>query len=174
MALFGQLSKPSKELPLIDVSNPDIMMELLEELAITASTSDWINLHEPHHAEAEDIHAQAREVYEDFLGILQGKIKDKRINRHVTWAGDELREHLLRHEGEGEGDVIERAIKRFLEAFLNLARASHEGQAPISRLQYYAFMSGWAHYFAGLAPDETPPSHTESVSAKEEAENGQS
>ncbi len=174
MALFGQLSKPSKELPLIDVSNPDIMMELLEELAITASTSDWINLHEPHHAEAEDIHAQAREVYEDFLGILQGKIKDKRINRHVTWAGDELREHLLRHEGEGEGDVIERAIKRFLEAFLHFARASHEGQAPISRLQYYAFMSGWAHYFAGLAPDETPPSHTESVSAKEEAENGQS
>ena len=152
MALFGQLSKPSKELPLIDVSNPDIMMELLEELAITASTSDWINLHEPHHAEAEDIHAQAREVYEDFLGILQGKI----------------------NEGEGEGDVIERAIKRFLEAFLHLARASHEGQAPISRLQYYAFMSGWAHYFAGLAPDETPPSHTESVSAKEEAENGQS
>ena len=35
MALFGQLTKPVKELPLIDVSNPDIVMELLEELAIT-------------------------------------------------------------------------------------------------------------------------------------------
>ena len=30
MALFGQLTKPAKELPLIDVSNPDIVMELLE------------------------------------------------------------------------------------------------------------------------------------------------
>lgn len=172
MALFGQLSKPGKELPLIDVSNPDIMMELLEELAITASTSDWINLHEPHHAEAEDIHAQAREVYDDFLGILQGKIKDKRVNRHVSWAGDELREHLLRHEGEGDGDVIERALKRFLDAFLELARATHEGQAPISRLQYYAFMSGWAHYFAGLAPDETPPEHNQSTDTQGGGVNG--
>ena len=172
MALFGQLSKPGKELPLIDVSNPDIMMELLEELAITASTSDWINLHEPHHAEAEDIHAQAREVYDDFLGILQGKIKDKRVNRHVSWAGDELREHLLRHEGEGDGDVIERTLKRFLDAFLELARATHEGQAPISRLQYYAFMSGWAHYFAGLAPDETPPEHNQSTDTQGGSVNG--
>ena len=172
MALFGQLSKPGKELPLIDVSNPAIMMEILVELAITASTSDWINLHEPHHAEAEDIHAQAREVYDDFLGILQGKIKDKRVNRHVTWAGDELREHLLRHEGEGEGDVIERALKRFLDAFLELARATHEGKAPISRLQYYAFMSGWAHYFAGLAPDETPPEHNQSTDTQGESVNG--
>lgn len=32
MALFGQLTKPAKELPLIDVSNPDIVMELLEEV----------------------------------------------------------------------------------------------------------------------------------------------
>ena len=172
MALFGQLSKPGKELPLIDVSNPDIMMELLEELAITASTSDWINLHEPHHAEAEDIHAQAREVYDDFLGILQGKIKDKRVNRHVSWAGDELREHLLRHEGEGDGDVIERALKRFLDAFLELARATHEGQTPISRLEYYAFMSGWAHYFAGLAPDETPPEHNQSTDTQGGSVNG--
>ena len=158
MALFGQLTAPTKELPLIDVSDPDIMMELLEELAITASTSDWIRLNDPHHPEADDIHAQADEVYADLLGILQGKIKDKRVNRHVTWAGEELREHLLKHETDVEGDVIEHALKRFIARFLELARATHNGQSGLSRLEYYAFMSGWAHYFAGLAPDETPPS----------------
>ena len=52
MALFGQLTKPAKELPLIDVSNPDIVMELLEELAITVSTSEWIKANEPYHPEA--------------------------------------------------------------------------------------------------------------------------
>ena len=157
MALFGQLTKPVKELPLIDVSNPDIVMELLEELAITVSTSQWIKEHEPYHPEASDIHDQANDVYADLLGIFQGKVHDKRINRKVRWAGKAMREHLSRHEGEVQGDVIEHAIKRFLDAFLEHARAPQEGRESISRKEYYAFMSGWAHYFAGLAPDETPP-----------------
>ena len=157
MALFGQLSKPVKQLPLIDVSNPDIVMELLEELAITVSTSEWIKEHEPYHPEAADIHDQAQDVYSDLLGIFQGKVRDKRINKKVHWAGNELREHLLRHETDVEGDVIEHAMKRFLAAFLEHARAPEEGRDSISRKEYYAFMSGWAHYFAGLAPDETPP-----------------
>ncbi len=53
------------------------------------------------------------------------------------------------------------AIKRFLDAFLEHARAPQEGRESISRKEYYAFMSGWAHYFAGLAPDETPPKDAE-------------
>lgn len=157
MALFGQLTKPAKELPLIDVSNPDIVMELLEELAITVSTSQWIKENEPYHPEAADIHDQAQDVYSDLLAIFQGKIKDKRINKKVHWAGEPLREHLSRHEGEVQGDVIEHAMGRFLTAFLEHARAPQEGRETISRKEYYAFMSGWAHYFAGLAPDETPP-----------------
>ena len=157
MALFGQLSKPVKQLPLIDVSNPDIVMELLEELAITVSTSQWIKENEPYHPEAADIHDQAKDVYEDLLGIFQGRIKDKRINKKVHWAGDPLREHLARHEAEGEDDVIVRALGRFLVAFLEHARDPQQGKEPISRKEYYAFMSGWAHYFAGLASDETPP-----------------
>ena len=157
MALFGQLTKPAKELPLIDVSNPDIVMELLEELAITVSTSEWIKANEPYHPEAADIHDQAQDVYSDLLGIFQGKVRDKRVNRKVHWAGDPLREHLLRHEVEVEGDVIEFALQRFLRAFLEHARAPQEGRASISRKEYYAFMSGCEHYFAGLAPDETPP-----------------
>ena len=157
MALFGQLTKPAKELPLIDVSNPDIVMELLEELAITVSTSQWIKENEPYHPEAADIHDQAQDVYSDLLAIFQGKIKDKRINKKVHWAGEPLREHLSRHEGEFQGDVIEHAMGRFLTAFLEHARAPQEGRESISRKEYYAFMSGWAHYFAGLAPDETPP-----------------
>ena len=91
MALFGQLTKPVKELPLIDVSNPDIVMELLEELAITVSTSQWIKEHEPYHPEASDIHDQANDVYADLLGIFQGKVHDKRINRKVRWAGKAMR-----------------------------------------------------------------------------------
>lgn len=162
MALFGQLTKPAKELPLIDVSNPDIVMELLEELAITVSTSEWIKANEPYHPEAADIHDQAQDVYSDLLGIFQGKVRDKRVNRKVHWAGDPLREHLSRHEVshhevDVEGDVIEFALQRFLRAFLEHARAPQEGRESISRKEYYAFMSGWAHYFAGLAPDETPP-----------------
>lgn len=157
MALFGQLTKPAKELPLIDVSNPDIVMELLEELAITVSTSQWIKENEPYHPEAADIHDQAQDVYSDLLAIFQGKVKDKRINKKVHWAGEPLREHLSRHEGEVQGDVIEHAMGRFLTAFLGHARAPQEGRESISRKEYYAFMSGWAHYFAGLAPDETPP-----------------
>lgn len=157
MALFGQLTKPAKELPLIDVSNPDIVMELLEELAITVSTSQWIKENEPYHPEAADIHDQAQDVYSDLLAIFQGKVKDKRINKKVHWAGEPLREHLSRHEGEAQGDVIEHAMGRFLTAFLEHARAPQEGRESISRKEYYAFMSGWAHYFAGLAPDETPP-----------------
>ena len=157
MALFGQLTKPAKELPLIDVSNPDIVMELLEELAITVSTSEWIKANEPYHPEAADIHDQAQDVYSDLLGIFQGKVRDKRVNRKVHWAGDPLREHLLRHETKVEGDVIEFALQRFLRAFLEHARAPQEGRESISRKEYYAFMSGWAHYFAGLAPYETPP-----------------
>lgn len=157
MALFGQLTKPAKELPLIDVSNPDIVMELLEELAITVSTSQWIKENEPYHPEAADIHDQAQDVYSDLLAIFQGKIKDKRINKKVHWAGEPLREHLSGHEGEVQGDVIEHAMGRFLTAFLEHARAPQEGRESISRKEYYAFMSGWAHYFAGLAPDETPP-----------------
>ena len=157
MALFGQLTKPAKELPLIDVSNPDIVMELLEELAITVSTSQWIKENEPYHPEAADIHDQAQDVYSDLLGIFQGKVRDKRINKKVHWAGDPLREHLARHEGEVEGDVIEHALGRFLTAFLEHARAPQEGRESISRKEYYAFMSGWAHYFAGLAPEERPP-----------------
>lgn len=158
MALFGQLTKPTKQLPLIDVSNPDIVMELLEELAITVSTSQWIKDNEPFHPEAADIHDQAQDVYSDLLGIFQGKVHDKRINKKVRWAGAPLREHLARHEENVEGDVIEHALKRFLEAFMEHARAPQEGRESISRKEYYAFMSGWAHYFAGLAPDETPPS----------------
>ena len=150
MALFGQLTKPAKELPLIDVSNPDIVMELLEELAITVSTSEWIKANEPYHPEAADIHDQAQDVYSDLLGIFQGKVRDKRVNRKVHWAGDPLREHLSRHEVEVEGDVIEFALQRFLRAFLEHARAPQEGRESISRKEYYAFMSGWAHYFAGL------------------------
>ena len=157
MALFGQLTKPAKELPLIDVSNPDIVMELLEELAITVSTSQWIKENEPYNPEAADIHDQAQDVYSDLLAIFQGKVKDKRINKKVHWAGEPLREHLSRHEGEVQGDVIEHAMGRFLTAFLEHARAPQEGRESISRKEYYAFMSGWAHYFAGLAPDETPP-----------------
>lgn len=157
MALFGQLTKPIKQLPLIDVSNPDIVMELLEELAITVSTSQWIKENEPYHPEASDLHDQAQDVYSDLLGIFQGKIRDKRINKKVHWAGDPLREHLACHEGKVNGDVIEYALHRFLDAFMEHARAPQEGREPISRKQYYAFMSGWAHYFAGLAPDETPP-----------------
>lgn len=157
MALFGQLTKPAKELPLIDVSNPDIVMELLEELAITVSTSQWIKENEPYHPEAADIHDQAQDVYSDLLAIFQGKVKDKRINKKVHWAGEPLREHLSRHEGEVQGDVIEHAMGRFLTAFLEHARAPQEGRESISRKEYYAFMSGWAHYFAGLAPDEIPP-----------------
>ena len=157
MALFGQLTTPAKELPLIDVSNPDIVMELLEELAITVSTSQWIKENEPYHPEAADIHDQAQDVYSDLLAIFQGKVKDKRINKKVHWAGEPLREHLSRHEGEVQGDVIEHAMGRFLTAFLEHARAPQEGRESISRKEYYAFMSGWAHYFAGLAPDETPP-----------------
>lgn len=157
MALFGQLTKPAKELPLIDVSNPDIVMELLEELAITVSTSQWIKENEPYHPEAADIHDQAQDVYSDLLAIFQGKVKNKRINKKVHWAGEPLREHLSRHEGEVQGDVIEHAMGRFLTAFLEHARAPQEGRESISRKEYYAFMSGWAHYFAGLAPDETPP-----------------
>ena len=157
MALFGQLTKPAKELPLIDVSNPDIVMELLEELAITVSTSQWIKENEPYHPEAADIHDQAQDVYSDLLAIFQGKVKDKRINKKVHWAGEPLREHLSRHEGEVQGDVIEHAMGRFLTAFLEHARAPQEGRESISRKEYYAFMSGWAHYFAGLAPDETLP-----------------
>lgn len=157
MALFGQLTKPAKELPLIDVSNPDIVMELLEELAITVSTSQWIKENEPYHPEAADIHDQAQDVYSDLLAIFQGKVKDKRINKKVHWAGEPLREHLSRHEGEVQGDVIEHAMGRFLTAFLEHARVPQEGRESISRKEYYAFMSGWAHYFAGLAPDETPP-----------------
>ena len=157
MALFGQLTKPAKELPLIDVSNHDIVMELLEELAITVSTSQWIKENEPYHPEAADIHDQAQDVYSDLLAIFQGKVKDKRINKKVHWAGEPLREHLSRHEGEVQGDVIEHAMGRFLTAFLEHARAPQEGRESISRKEYYAFMSGWAHYFAGLAPDETPP-----------------
>ena len=157
MALFGQLTKHAKELPLIDVSNPDIVMELLEELAITVSTSQWIKENEPYHPEAADIHDQAQDVYSDLLAIFQGKVKDKRINKKVHWAGEPLREHLSRHEGEVQGDVIEHAMGRFLTAFLEHARAPQEGRESISRKEYYAFMSGWAHYFAGLAPDETPP-----------------
>ena len=153
MALFGQLTKPAKELPLIDVSNPDIVMELLEELAITVSTSEWIKANEPYHPEAADIHDQAQDVYSDLLGIFQGKVRDKRVNRKVHWAGDPLREHLSRHEVNVEGDVIEFALQRFLRAFLEHARAPQEGRESISRKEYYAFMSGWAHYFAGLAPD---------------------
>lgn len=162
MALFGQLSKPVKQLPLIDVSNPDIVMELLEELAITVSTSQWIKEHEPYHPEAADIHDQAQDVYTDLLGIFQGKVHDKRINRKVHWAGDPLREHLIQHEADVKGDVIEHALNRFLDAFLEHARAPQEGRESITRKQYYAFMSGWAHYFAGLAPDETPPVDQES------------
>ena len=75
----------------------------------------------------------------------------------MHWAGEPLREHLSRHEGEVQGDVIEHAMGRFLTAFLEHARAPQEGRESISRKEYYAFMSGWAHYFAGLAPDETPP-----------------
>ena len=157
MALFGQLTKPAKELPLIDVSNPDIVMELLEELAITVSTSQWIKENEPYHPEAADIHDQAQDVYSDLLAIFQGKVKDKRINKKVHWVGGPLRERLSRHEGEVQGDVIEHAMGRFLTAFLEHARAPQEGRESISRKEYYAFMSGWAHYFAGLAPDETPP-----------------
>ena len=69
MALFGQLTKPAKELPLIDVSNPDIVMELLEELAITVSTSEWIKANEPYRPEAADIHDQAQDGDSDLLGI---------------------------------------------------------------------------------------------------------
>ena len=105
MALFGQLTKPAKELPLIDVSNPDIVMELLEELAITVSTSEWIKANEPYHPEAADLHDQAQDVYADLLGIFQGKVRDKRVNRKVHWAGDPLREHLSRHEVEVEGEI---------------------------------------------------------------------
>ena len=138
MALFGQLTKPAKELPLIDVSNPDIVMELLEELAITVSTSEWIKANEPYHPEAADIHDQAQDVYSDLLGIFQGKVRDKRVNRKVHWAGDPLREHLSRHEVEVEGDVIEFALQRFLRAFLEHARAPQEGRESISRKEYYS------------------------------------
>ena len=140
MALFGQLTKPAKELPLIDVSNPDIVMELLVELAITVSTSQWIKENEPYHPEAADIHDQAQDVYSDLLAIFQGKVKDKRINKKVHWAGEPLREHLSRHEGEVQGDVIEHAMGRFLTAFLEHARAPQEGRESISRKEYYAFI----------------------------------
>lgn len=157
MALFGQLTRPAKSLPLIDISNADIMMELLEELAITASTSQWIEAHEPYHPEAQEIHEQAKDVYEDLLSIMRGKTRDKRVNRRNSWCGDELSDHLAKNEKNVDGDVIEFALKRFLNQFMEHARAPEEGRETMSRKDYYAFMSGWAHYFAGLAPDETPP-----------------
>ena len=125
MALFGQLTKPTKQLPLIDVSNPDIVMELLEELAITVSTSQWIKDNEPFHPEAADIHDQAQDVYSDLLGIFQGKVHDKRINKKVRWAGALLCEHLARHEENVEGDVIELLVdySGSMETWINLAKS---------------------------------------------------
>lgn len=157
MALFGQLSTPTKALPLIDLTSADIMMELLEEVAITASTADYIDQHEPHHPEAAEIHEQANDVYQDFLNILKGKVKDKRINRKSGYDPEDLREHFAKNEKDVEGDILEFTLKRFLAEFIRLSRLSMENHETMSRREYYAFMSGWAHYFAGLAPDETPP-----------------
>jgi hypothetical protein len=42
MAIFGPLTAPKKELRKIDLGDADIMMELLEELAIATATYDWI------------------------------------------------------------------------------------------------------------------------------------
>lgn len=157
MALFGQLSTPKKELPLIDLTSADIMMELLEEVAITASTADYIEQHEPHHPEAAELHEQAADVYNDFLNILLGKVKDKRINRKSGYHPDDLREHFAKHEQNVQGEILEFVLKRFLSEFIRLSRLSMQDRDAVTRKQYYAFMSGWAHYFAGLAPDETPP-----------------
>ncbi len=157
MALFGQLSTPQKTLPLIDLTDADVVMELLEEVAITASTADYITTHEPHHPEAADLLEQANDVYQDFLAILQGKVKDKRIDRKAGYNPDELREHFAKHEQNVQGDILEFVLKRFLAAFIELSRLSMADREAVSRKAYYAFMSGWAHYFAGLAPDETAP-----------------
>ena len=161
MALFGQLSTPKKELPLIDLTNVDIMMELLEEVAITASTADYIDQNEPHHPEAAEIREQAQDVYSDFLNILSGKVKDKRINRRVGYNPDDLREHFAKNETDVQGDILEFVLKRFLSEFIRLSRLSMLDHNAVSRRQYYAFMSGWAHYFAGLAPNELPPTESD-------------
>ncbi len=68
-----------------------------------------------------------------------------------------MREHFAKNEKDVEGDILEFTLKRFLAEFIRLSRLSMENHEAMSRREYYAFMSGWAHYFAGLAPDETPP-----------------
>ena len=158
MALFGQLTTPKKELPLIDIGNPDIMMELLEELAVSAATYDWIQNNQPHHPEAQEIQEQANDVYSDFIGILKGQVSDKRINGRAEWTSEDLKEHLQECEGTDSENVIEETINRFLDVFLQLSRQTKEdGTGTMSRKEYYAFMAGWANYLAGQAPNSNPP-----------------
>ena len=88
---------------------------------------------------------------------MKGEIKDDRINRHSDWKGADLIDHLEKGEGKKSDFIIEETLARFIDAFIDFSHQTDENGAPLSRLKYYAFMSGWAHYLAGLAPDETPP-----------------
>ena len=157
MAIFGPVTAPKKDLRKIDLGDADIMMELLEELAIATATYDWIKTNQPHHPEAKEIQAQAHEVFDDLVGIMKGEIKDDRINRHSDWKGADLIEHLEKGEGKKSDFIVEETLARFIDAFIDFSHQTDENGAPLSRLKYYAFMSGWAHYLAGLAPNETPP-----------------
>ncbi len=157
MAIFGPLTAPKKEIRLINLGDADIMMELLEELAIATATYDWIKTNQPHHPEAKEIQEQAHEVFDDLVGIMRGDIKDERIDRRSDWGGEDLVEHLKKGEGRESEFIIEETLARFVEAFIEFSKKTDENGKPLSRLKYYAFMSGWAHYLAGLAPNEMPP-----------------
>lgn len=158
MALFGQLTTPQKELPLIDIGNADIMMELLEELAISVATYDWIKNNQPHHPEAKEIEEQALDVYSDFIGILKGQVSDKRINGRADWTSEDLKQHLQECEQSDSDSIIEETVNRFLDVFLEFSRQTKDdGTGTMSRKQYYAFMAGWAHYLSGQASNANPP-----------------
>ena len=112
MALFGQLSKPSKELPLIDVSNPDYkeqrddVLNVLHELGLTKiefegryvevfNKIDLLSESEKKHLQSKigtktaAVSALSGEGINDFLQLLKTKFSPKAEIKTVSLPIDD-------------------------------------------------------------------------------------
>jgi hypothetical protein len=152
----------------VDFRNQNTMFLVLEEFGIACMQDDWIRKNDPQNKDAEAVHRQAEEFFEDLHSLLL----DGDIRRVIAngWTGAAIAAHLkkalapeleasLRTEGSqqsaaelSDSDVIGRALTLYkdeLKLFAALdAHEKAEGRKVPPKV-YIDFMVAWSGVFSG-------------------------
>lgn len=139
----------------VDFKNQDHVFLILEELGVAHMQFVWVRDHDPDHADAAEVQAQAREFFDDIVSLLSG---EGDASRYVDngWVGRALAAHLasgLDLDTESSPrEVVGRAVSMYLTDLETLMQhEAHEKMLgrQLAPKEYVDLMIAWSGLFCG-------------------------